>query len=195
MISGISRSWISVKTHLYLRYRCTWRTAEYGADVRWIQSPPWISGNHEGHCWSRLYEQRVPGFLYQWLCFRYETLKKKKVLIEFFTFFNFKNSSSICIKSCSMVNAGTSSNFGKPGFGISTWPLTADNPLQAMKSKSSPGGTLDRVDLSVMSTKLHHSDGNLSYHVDDPPSLVAGKIIAYHHLKNVNIMVIYSGTI
>lgn len=92
-----------------------------------------------------------------------------------------------------MVNAGTSSNFGKPGFGISTWPLTADNPLQAMKSKSSPGGTLDRVDLSVMSTKLHHSDGNLSYHVDDPPSLVAGKIIAYHHLKNVNIMVIYSG--
>lgn len=120
--------------------------------------------------------------------------KKKKVLIAFFTFFNFKNSSSICIKSCSMVNAGTSSNFGKPGFGISTWPLTADNPLQAMKSKSSPGGTLDRVDLSVMSTKLHHSDGNLSYHVDDPPSLVAGKIIAYHHLKNVNIMVIYSGT-
>lgn len=82
-----------------------------------------------------------------------------------------------------MVNAGTSSNFGKPGFGISTWPLTADNPLQAMKSKSSPGGTLDRVDLSVMSTKLHHSDGNLGmmeYHVDDPPSLVAGKIIAYY---------------
>lgn len=104
----------------------------------------------------------------------------------FFYLFHFKNSTNICIKSCFMVNAGTSSNFGKPGFGISTWPLTADNPLQAMKSKSSPGGTLDRVDLSVMSTKLHHSDGNLSYHVDDPPSLVAGKIIAYHyHIKNL----------
>lgn len=95
-----------------------------------------------------------------------------------------------------MVNAGTSSNFGKPGFGISTWPLTADNPLQAMKSKSSPGGTLDRVDLSVMSTKLHHSDGNLSYHVDDPPSLVAGRMLAsHHHFTSPNRMVTYSGTI
>ncbi|XP_078326757.1 uncharacterized protein LOC111124018 isoform X6 [Crassostrea virginica] len=75
-----------------------------------------------------------------------------------------------CISDCA---SGSSSNIGKPGFGIATWPLTANNPLQTMESRSSPGGTFHRSEVMMMSSRLHQSDGDLSYHVDDSPSLLA----------------------
>ncbi|XP_062594828.1 golgin subfamily A member 4-like [Saccostrea cucullata] len=75
-----------------------------------------------------------------------------------------------CISDCA---SGTSSDLGKPGFGIATWPLTADNPLKALESMSSPGGTFHRTHLSMASSRLHQSDGNLSYYVQDSPSVLA----------------------
>ena len=77
-----------------------------------------------------------------------------------------------------MYLAGSSSNIGKSGFGIATWPLTANNPLQTMESRSSPGGTFHRSEVMMMSSRLHQSDGDLSYHVDDSPSLLAGETIS-----------------
>lgn len=119
--------------------------------------------------------------------------KKKKVFIVFFIFFNFKNSFSICIKFCFMVNVGILLNFGKFGFGIFIWSLTVDNFLQVMKSKFSFGGIFDRVDFSVMFIKFYYFDGNFFYYVDDLLSFVVGKIIVYYYLKNVNIMIIDFG--
>ena len=77
-----------------------------------------------------------------------------------------------------MYLAGSSSNIGKPGFGIATWPLTANNPLQTLESRSSPGGTFHRSEVMMMSARLHQSDGDLSYYVDDSPSLLAGETIS-----------------
>ncbi|XP_061183808.1 trichohyalin-like isoform X2 [Saccostrea echinata] len=75
-----------------------------------------------------------------------------------------------CISDCA---SGTSSDLGKPGFGIATWPLTADNPLKVVESLSSPGGTFHRTHCSMASSRLHQSDGNLSYYVQDSPSVLA----------------------
>ncbi|XP_056012294.1 golgin subfamily A member 4-like isoform X5 [Ostrea edulis] len=75
-----------------------------------------------------------------------------------------------CISDCA---SGSSSNLGKSGFGVATWPLMADSSKKAIESKSSPGGTFHREDFTVRSSRLHHSDGNLSYHVDDSPCILA----------------------
>ncbi|KAJ8300735.1 hypothetical protein KUTeg_022254 [Tegillarca granosa] len=73
-------------------------------------------------------------------------------------------------------------------FGLATWPLSTSschndqdfNKQHLYSSHSSPGGTFHRsllnLDNNTSLSHLHHppqSDGNLSYHVYDPPGVVA----------------------